>query len=75
MSLDYIRTRYKVPAYSQQRVRYTGDRKPKIGRIWRGENGRLLVKFNKEKHVKRLHPTWEVEYLKPWPKHCLEQSQ
>lgn len=69
MSMEYIRRTYGVPAKRGGRVVYTDAN----GRAWPGvitaaRSGRLLVRLDDNLHSSRarakLHPTWQVEYLK-----------
>jgi hypothetical protein len=78
MSMDYIRRTYGVPARRGGRVIYTDT----TGKAWPGvitsaRNGRLLVRLDDNLAGSRarakLHPTWNVEYLKT-PNCSVEQS-
>ena len=62
MSFEYIRNYYKVPAMKDARVKFTwcGER---LGTIVGTEGHYLKVRFDDEKPLHILHPTWEVEYL------------
>lgn len=69
MSMDYIRRTYSVPAKRGGRVIYTDDN----GKAWPGvitaaRYGRLLVRLDDNlvgsRARAKLHPTWNVEYLK-----------
>lgn len=61
--LQYIRRTYSVPAFRGMRIRYTGDKAPKDGRICCARGPYLGVKFDGDTMLRTLHPTWEVEYL------------
>ena len=69
MSMEYIRRTYGVPATRGGRVIYTDAN----GKAWPGvitaaRSGRLLVRLDDNLTSSRarakLHPTWQVEYLK-----------
>jgi hypothetical protein len=60
--LNYIRETYGVPAYRGRRIRFTHG-EPREGVILSGSGPYIRVRFDGEKISKRLHPTWEVEYL------------
>lgn len=65
---EYVRARYGVPAKRGGFVRFTGDPAgEKYAKIVGFNNGRLRVRFEGEKHISTLHPTWEVEYLPAEP--------
>lgn len=67
-SAEYVRSRYGVPAKRGGFVRFTGDPAgEKYAKIVGFNNGRLRVRFEDEKHISTLHPTWEVEYLPAEP--------
>jgi len=67
MTMEYIRTRYGVPAKRGGRVRYTGsfDGQPVEGTILSAVTGNahLRIHLDGEKHAEHFHPTWELEYL------------
>ena len=58
--MEYIRKRYKVPAKRGARIRFDGCY---AGTIVAARYGRLRVRFDGQKRIARLHPTWGVEYL------------
>ena len=69
MSMDYIRRTYNVPAKRGGRVIYTDAN----GKAWPGvitaaRSGRLLVRLDdnlpRSRARAKLHPTWQVEYMK-----------
>lgn len=67
MSMEYIRTRYKVPAKRGTRVRYTGS----LGFAYDGtivgsQNARLRIRFDGNPmgaDIVTAHPTWKIKYL------------
>ncbi len=60
-ALEWIRSRYQVPAFKGDRVRYTyNDRE---GTIVDAENGYLVIRLDGDDHTGNYHPTWEMEYL------------
>lgn len=59
-NLSYLRNNYGVPAKIGGRIRFDHDGRE--GTIVGGDS-RLLVRFDGEKKVTRLHPTWKIEYL------------
>ncbi|WP_306358732.1 MULTISPECIES: hypothetical protein [unclassified Nocardia] len=70
MSLDYIRAAYGVPADLYRRVRYAGDGQPLEGTILGADQASLSVQLDGRRERVKMHPTWEVEYLRefrrPW---------
>jgi hypothetical protein len=58
--MEHIRKRYNVPARRGGRIRFLGR---DIGTIVAARHGRLRVRFEQQKYIAFLHPTWEVEYL------------
>jgi len=71
MSLEYIRSAYKVPAKRGQRVRYTGDKGPnavaRLGTITSAAGPHLRIRMDGESYSLIYHPTWELEYLQEQP--------
>jgi hypothetical protein len=67
VSLDYISRTYGVPAKRGQRVRYTGDKGPKVsareGTITAAEGAHLRIRMDGDSFSNVYHPTWELEYL------------
>jgi len=65
MSMAYIRAFYGVPAKRGARIRFTpGWIQPaKEGKIIGSCGPHLRVRFDGEKRIATLHPTWEVTYL------------
>jgi hypothetical protein len=61
--LQYIRRTYNVPAFRGIRVRFNYPDAPIEGRIMYARGAYIGVKFDGEKHVRSLHPTWQIEYL------------
>jgi len=67
MSMEYIRTHYKVPAKRGARVRYIGS--PGFaydGTIVGSQNARLRIRFDGSPmgtDIVTAHPTWKIEYL------------
>ena len=69
MSLEYIRSKYKVPAFLDSVVKYTKYTKLGTGEIIEGKiigtvGHYLKVKSDKIERNLILHPTWHIEYLK-----------
>ena len=66
MSLEYIRSKYKVPAFLDSVVKYTKLRTGEIieGKIIGTVGHYLKVKSDKIERNLILHPTWHIEYLK-----------
>ncbi len=65
MSLEYIRSFYRVPAKRGGQVEYTGGPGPtRQGKITGARGARLLIRFEGEKQPHVFHPTWEIRYLK-----------
>ena len=58
--MEHIRKVYNVPARRGGRIRFEGR---DTGTIVAARNGRLRVRFDGQKCVAFLHPTWEIEYL------------
>jgi hypothetical protein len=58
--MEHIRKMYNVPARRGGRIRFEGR---DIGTIVAARHGRLRVRFDGQKRIAFLHPTWEVEYL------------
>ncbi|WP_109527219.1 MULTISPECIES: hypothetical protein [Nocardia] len=63
MSMQYVRDYYKVPAKRGGRVRYTGDKEPRLGTITAARGGGLRIRLDGDKWAMPFHPTWELEYL------------
>jgi hypothetical protein len=67
MSLDYIRQQYSVPAKKGARVRYTGDKGPKvnarIGTVTGADGAHLRICMDGDSFSQPYHPTWELEFL------------
>ncbi len=71
--MEYIRNTYRVPAKRGARIEYDGDEmakfirgflyKPKKGTIVAARGGYLRVRFDHQRHIVTLHPTWKVRYL------------
>ena len=63
--MEQIRRQYGVPAKRGGRVKFTGNMgpHPMYGTIKGSRDGHLLVLMDGEWRTRRLHPTWEVEYL------------
>lgn len=57
--LEWIRKTYNVPAKRGMRIRFMGN---EYGTILSGKHGRLRVRFDGQKIIAALHPTWELEY-------------
>ncbi len=60
MAYDYIRRAYGVEAKPGQRI--TMDGKPGVIVRPKGDPARLRVRFDGQKHVSNVHPTWRVDY-------------
>ena len=58
--MEYIRKMYNVPAKRGGRIRSQGC---DTGTIVAAKNGLLRVRFDGQKRIARLHPTWRVEYM------------
>lgn len=64
MSMEYIRSYYRVPAKRGGRVEYTGDKSNVRQGVITGSRGaRLLIRFNDDNCTYVFHPTWEIRYL------------
>lgn len=63
MSMDYVRTYYRVPAKRGGRVEYTGEKSARFGTIVSANNGRINIRLDGEKHPSPFHPLWELRYL------------
>ena len=57
--MDYIKTRYSVPAKEGGRVKFQG----KEGTIVGAREAYLRIQLDGETHIGTYHPTWEMEYL------------
>lgn len=65
MSLEYIRTYYRVPARRGGRVEYTGDKgQDRRGTITGSRGAHLLIRLDDDKRTYVFHPTWEIRYLR-----------
>ncbi len=62
MSMQWVRDAYGVPAKRGGRVRYTGDKTPRLGTITAADHG-LRIRLDGDKRSLPFHPTWELEYL------------
>jgi hypothetical protein len=60
---DYIITTYHVPAKTGGRVRYTGDKEPKMGIIVKSFGNYLGISLDGEMAIGRYHPTWALDYF------------
>jgi len=58
--MEHIRNTYNVPAKRGGRIRFE---KRDTGTIVAARHGRLRVRFDGQKRIAFLHPTWQVEYL------------
>ena len=65
MSMEYIRSTYKVPAKCGGRVVYTGLGVNELGTITGTRGAHILVRLDGDTESKPYHPTWEIQYL-PW---------
>lgn len=65
MSLTSIRRHYRVPAVIGGRVIYAGSNSPKAGVIRGSRGGHLRVRFDDERRLRSLHPTWRIRYELP----------
>lgn len=65
MSMDYIRSAYRVPARRGGRVLYTGLGVREFGTITSAKGAYLMIRLDGESRPRKFHPTWELEYL-PW---------
>lgn len=66
MSLEYIRTTYRVPATRGARVQYDGgdpDECPKLGTITGSRGAHLRIKMDGNRRSGIYHPTWSMTYL------------
>lgn len=67
MSMDYIRRTYGVPAKRGARIQFDGGDPhdgPQLGTITSATcSGHIRVRFDGQRRVCRLHPTWAVQYL------------
>lgn len=63
MSMEYIRTTYRVPAARGARVEYFGDEVPIQGTIIGTRNAHIRVRMDGGRRIFNLHPTWKVRYL------------
>lgn len=68
MSLEYIRSTYKVPAYRGTKVEYLAQDGEIIDAVIVGSRGAYLsVRLGSNKHTSRLHPTYNLKYLPDGP--------
>ena len=67
MSMEYIRTYYRVPAKRGGRVIYTGSAGARQGTITGSRGARILIRLDGEPNAMVFHPTWQIEYLVPTP--------
>jgi len=63
MSMDWIRTYYRVPAQRGGRVEYTGSGKAVLGTITGASGQYLNIRLDGRDHSRPFHPTWELRYL------------
>lgn len=64
MSMEYICTRYNVPAKRGGRILYTGDKgKKRYGTIVGATGQYLSIRLDGEKVPYKYHPTWELTYV------------
>ena len=59
MSLEWVRSRYGVPARRGVRVIFDG----RPGRITSARGGHLRILLDGSKHPVPVHPRWRVTYL------------
>lgn len=66
MSMDYIRSTYKVPAKRGARVRvdWYPPEPAREGTITGTDGARLRIRLDGDERSRIAHPTWRVEYLK-----------
>ncbi len=64
MSMGYIRRHYGVPAQRGMQVRLieTAGRS-RTGRIVAARGHYLRVRFDGERLIRSMHPTWRIEYV------------
>lgn len=71
--MDYIRRTYGVPARRGLRFLFIGGNpdpesddkvKTRAGTIVGSRGQYLRVRMDGEAHIRTLHPTWRIEYLK-----------
>ena len=60
MAYAYIRRTYAVDPQPGQRITLNG--KPGVIVRPQGDPAHLRVRFDGQKHVVNVHPTWEVDY-------------
>lgn len=62
--MERIRRAYGVPAGRGVRVRFLGSKTPRYGTITQTDPDRLylFIRLDGEKHSRRFHPTWRLEY-------------
>lgn len=64
--IKWIRSNYGVPlAKTGYRLRFNDGLSTKEGTIVGAKNGGLRVRFDGQRVICYLHPTWNVEYLGP----------
>lgn len=65
MSMDYVRRHYGVPVKRGGRVRLGAGFGPDAGRegTITSASYHVFVRLDGERHVRRFHPTWELDYI------------
>jgi hypothetical protein len=63
VSMQWVRDSYGVPAKRGGRVRYTGEKVPRLGTITGTRGPYLRIRLDGDKRSMPFHPTWELEYL------------
>lgn len=63
MSMDYIRSYYKVPAKRGGRVEYFGSNPAHFGTITGAAGHRILIRLDGDDCPTVFHPTWKIRYL------------
>ncbi|WP_273794608.1 hypothetical protein [Brucella intermedia] len=63
MSIEYIKSYYRVPARVGGRVEYTGEKAARYGTITGAQNAYLTINLDGDDHDAAYHPTWELRYL------------
>jgi hypothetical protein len=63
MSIQDIREARNIPVKIRGRVRYTGEKTPRLGTVVGTRGGYLRIRLDGDKRPGTYHPTWELEFL------------
>jgi hypothetical protein len=63
MSMQYIRDYHRLSVKRGDRITYSGGTTAREGTVVGSRGQYLRVRFDGDKHIQTLHPTWRVDYF------------